>query len=213
VGGFFLIALFYDFLYIYALFCSLKSKRLWKGGQSRLPKQEDSMFGLRYNWYMRLIATLDARHFLLFYGSVLILAPCIAFMEIATEGPYGWAENAWNYGQVLDKTHDKPQTYYHAAMNLVYFVAVNLAFWRGEKWEWSTKILKMEAKVVSWIFMMWVVEDFLWFMMNPTYGLSKFGPEYIWWHKTWFLGVPNHYFPLFFASLILYLFSYRPIRD
>ena len=150
------------------------------------------------------------RHFFLFYGSVLLLAPFIALLEIASEGPFGWAENAWNFGYTVDKSQERPFTYYHLSMNLVYFVALNLAFWRREEWEGWLKVLMIEFKVLSWTFMMWVVEDFLWFMMNPNYGLSKFGPEHIWWHKTWFLGVPYHYWILAPLSLLLYIPSFRP---
>jgi hypothetical protein len=149
-------------------------------------------------------------HLLLFFGSVLLFAPVIALFEIAIEGPWGWAEGAYNFGNEVNRGEERPFTWYHQFLNLLYLMILHFFFWKGEKWDGFLKAAGITLKCFSWMFGCWVVEDFLWFAMNPFYGLSRFSPEYIWWHKTWFLGVPYHYWILAPLSILFYLLSYRP---
>jgi hypothetical protein len=39
----------------------------------------------------------------------------------------------------------------------------------------------------------WIAEDFLWFVLNPAFGLVRFTQIDIPWHKPWLLGVPTDY--------------------
>jgi hypothetical protein len=50
----------------------------------------------------------------------------------------------------------------------------------------------------------WVIEDFLWFALNPHYGLRKFRREHIWWHKRWLLGVPVDYWIMSASAVLLF---------
>ena len=50
----------------------------------------------------------------------------------------------------------------------------------------------MELFVVGLFVIFLVLEDFLWFLLNPHYGLKKFKSR-VWWHPKWFLGVPSFY--------------------
>jgi hypothetical protein len=51
----------------------------------------------------------------------------------------------------------------------------------------------LEARVLGCLMWFWVAEDFLWFVMNPAFGVRKFRPAFIPWHKRWFLGLPVDY--------------------
>ena len=37
-----------------------------------------------------------------------------------------------------------------------------------------------------------LLEDFLWFVLNPYYTLQKYKSEYIPWHTKWIMGIPVH---------------------
>ena len=39
-----------------------------------------------------------------------------------------------------------------------------------------------------------MLEDFLWFVLNPHFGLANFKPDKIWWHRTWWGGAPRDYY-------------------
>ena len=54
----------------------------------------------------------------------------------------------------------------------------------------------MEGCAIAGYNLFWVVEDFLWFVLNPHFGWSKFNKNSIWWHKRWFLGLPLDYWLL-----------------
>ncbi len=55
----------------------------------------------------------------------------------------------------------------------------------------------------------WIVEDFLWFALNPAYGLAKFNPQSIPWHKHWLLGVPVDYLVFTIVGGMLLVWSFR----
>jgi hypothetical protein len=38
-----------------------------------------------------------------------------------------------------------------------------------------------------------VIEDFLWFVLNPDFGLAGFNPKNAFWHKNWIFGAPVEY--------------------
>jgi len=42
-------------------------------------------------------------------------------------------------------------------------------------------------------------EDFLWFLINPHFGIHKFKKKYISWHPRWWLGLPVDYLIGFFV--------------
>ena len=50
----------------------------------------------------------------------------------------------------------------------------------------------------------WIVEDFLWFVFNPAYGIARFDPAHVAWHKHWLWHAPVEYWiftPVAFALL------------
>ena len=74
-----------------------------------------------------------------------------------------------------------------------------LVFWG--RWSW-----RAQCRVLACIMLFWITEDFLWFVINPEFGLEKFNAASVPWHKHWFLFAPLDYWiylPL--AALLLRL--------
>jgi hypothetical protein len=55
------------------------------------------------------------------------------------------------------------------------------------------------------------IEDFLWFVLNPYYGIKNFRKEKIWWHKKWWGPVPTLYWMLLIIVVVLFYFGITAI--
>jgi len=131
-----------------------------------------------------------------------------AKMEIEIEGSDGWAGNlpTWKVEQhkLLDWFYGgRPLTGYHVWAFAFVFFAFHLPLFWAETWS-----IRLEMAAVGSYVLFWVIEDFLWFIFNPQYGLRKFSHKHIWWHKHWFLGLPSDYWILgTTGSLLLFASS------
>jgi hypothetical protein len=66
-----------------------------------------------------------------------------------------------------------------------------------------------ETRVVSFFILFRVLEDFLWCLINPAFGLKRFRRQFIWWHaRTWWWIMPRDYWISTPAGLLLYRLSY-----
>ena len=139
---------------------------------------------------------------------VALLGFFFANFEIQVEGGQGWATGlpTWRieHHWVLDIIWGgRALTGYHfwvfSFMALVFHLPV---FATGR---WS---LIMEARVLGSVMVFWIVEDFLWFALNPAYGLSRFRPACIPWHHVWLLGLPQDYVVFTLTGLIMIAWSY-----
>ena len=72
--------------------------------------------------------------------------------------------------------------------------------------------LRLEGRILGSLMLFWILEDALWFAMNPAYGLARLTPQAAPWHPHWAFGVPVDYLVLPFIGVALILFSYRPPR-
>ena len=72
------------------------------------------------------------------------------------------------------------------------------------QWSW-----RLEARAIGCIMLFWVVEDYLWFVMNPAYGVAHFSPAHIAWHKHWLWFAPTDYWVSLLVADVLLFFSYR----
>jgi hypothetical protein len=124
---------------------------------------------------------------------VVVMAFFFANVEIQIEGAAGWAANlpTWRIEShwLLDIFWGgRAMTGYHAwvfsFMALVFFAP--LAF-QG-RWSWRDAALALAGLMTFWI-----VEDLLWFVLNPAYGWSKFDAAHVTWHPHWLLGLPVDY--------------------
>lgn len=129
---------------------------------------------------------------------IVISALTLAALEIQIEGKNGWAANLPTF-RLKRKIGAKPITGYHLFIIIFTLIIFHFPLFFTC---WS---LQKEALILGVFIFMWTLEDFLWFVLNPHYGLSKFNKSNsdIWWHKSWFAGVPTFYWFLFPLAAIL----------
>lgn len=140
-------------------------------------------------------------------GIVIVLAYFFAKVEIHVEGDAGWAANlpTWRIEShwLLDVLWGgRAMTGYHAWV--FPFIAICFhapVFFTAE---WS---LQMEARILASIALFWIAEDFLWFIINPAFGWTRFHPRYVPWHKHWACGAPVDYWIFLCISAALFACS------
>jgi len=149
--------------------------------------------------FMELILTL---------GGIAVLAYFFAQVEIHIEGEGGWAANlpTWRIEEHWLLTlfwGGRPMTGYHAWVFsfICLFFHFPLAFMA--QWSWE-----LEARVLASAMIFWILEDFLWFVLNPAYGLKRFRRGNIAWHKRWLWGAPIDYWLFSAISAALFWYSY-----
>ncbi len=137
---------------------------------------------------------------------VLLLAYFFAQVEIQIEGSAGWAANlpTWRIEQhwLLDIFWGgRAMTGYHAWVFPFIALMFHFPLFFLGRWSW-----RAEAVVVACIMIFWVAEDLLWFVCNPAYGLARFNPSDVSWHKHWLLVAPmDYWFSTTVASILLWL--------
>ena len=146
---------------------------------------------------------------------VSLVATFFAMVEIQIEGAAGWAANlpTWRI-----ETHwlldifwgGRPLTGYHAWVFSFMALVFHLPLVFSCCWTW-----RLELRVLGALAVFWIVEDGLWFVLNPAFGWQKFLPEFIPWHKHWLWGVPQDYVVLGALGLLFIWLSYtrRPAND
>jgi hypothetical protein len=124
---------------------------------------------------------------------VALMAFFFANAEVHIEGHSGWAANlpTWRIEKhwLLDVFWGgRAMTGYHAwvftFMALVFFAP--LAF--AGRWSRADALLALAGLVFFWI-----VEDWLWFVVNPGWGWVRFNSEQVTWHRHWLAGLPTDY--------------------
>lgn len=152
-------------------------------------------------------------HLLLTLAWVGLLAFCFAMVEIQIEGSAGWAANlpTWRIEKhwLLDIFWSgRALTGYHAW--IFTFMALIFHFPLILMRQWS---LALQARVIACVMLFWVLEDFLWFVLNPAWGLYRFNPAGVPWHKHWIGFAPTDYWvSICLASLLLYYSLRRPAQ-
>jgi hypothetical protein len=129
------------------------------------------------------------------------IAFVLAQLEIQIEGAHGWAERLptwrWDSPAVL-RWAGKPITGYHVFLMLFILLFIHLPMM------YVGFTLEREAEILSLFCLFAVVWDFLWFVCNPHFGLSRFRPGQVWWFRTWFLGLPSAYYSGLVSSIAIY---------
>lgn len=122
-----------------------------------------------------------------------VFALVYALIEIEIEGPDGWAKNL-----------PTPQNFcfhlslYHVYMILLACIVIcGFVYFRDTKecLEDNTRSTEYRVRsVVSRVLFMLVafflLQDFLWFVMNPSYTVCKYSAQHISWHSPWYFGLP-----------------------
>jgi hypothetical protein len=136
-------------------------------------------------------------------GYVFLIAVVLAYLEVQIEGAHGWATAlptwrttdprvTWIFG-------GRPVTGYHLALNLLLLLFLH---WPVMFSRWS---VVHEGRVLSSYLLLAVIWDFLWFVLNPHFGLSRFDAEHVWWFSSWLLGLPRDYYAGLVLSLALWM--------
>ena len=156
--------------------------------------------GLAFNHPLLLFLTLVWTELLAFF---------FAHVEIQVEGKAGWAASlpTWRveHHWWLDVFWGgRAMTGYHAWLFpcMALFFHFPLVF--TGTWSW-----RREARVLACIMLFWLSEDFLWFIMNPAYGLARFRPQFIPWHLHWWGPAPSDYWVFLSIAATLFWVSLR----
>jgi hypothetical protein len=136
---------------------------------------------------------------------MVFLAFIFAMWEIQIEGQDGWAAKlpGWRMekGWLVRVTGGRPITGYHFFMIIFTICIVHLPMF-FVPWSW-----RLESIIWGFYLGMVLIEDFLWFVFNPHYGIKNFRKGKIWWHKTWWGPMPNLYWILLPVIIVLIYFG------
>ena len=140
----------------------------------------------------------------------------LAALEVQIEGEAGWASKlpTWRpshtvwYARFYKKMLPGDDlTGYHLLVFALVLLFLHYPYFAGKAWNLSS-----ELTTISLFFLVAVVWDFLWFVLNPYYGLQRFKKAHAWWHKKWFLIMPTDYYIGFIVSALFYTrFSFNPL--
>lgn len=129
-----------------------------------------------------------------FVALVFTASTLFALLEIQIEGAQGgWAWNlpTWRKDSRLARLllGGRTLTGYHLYVHLFVLTVAHSAYGLGLPFSWAA-----EARIVAFLILFWVGEDFLWFILNPAFGLRRFRPEHIPWHRrSWWGIMPREY--------------------
>ncbi|MGH7445965.1 MAG: hypothetical protein ACREK1_11050 [Longimicrobiales bacterium] len=136
-------------------------------------------------------------------------ATSFALLEIQIEGGAGWAAGLPTWRRENRWTHmllgGRPLTGYHLYCHLFVLVMLHLPFGLG----FADLSVRGEARIAAFGVLFWILEDLLWFVFNPHYGLRGFTRQRVAWHTTaWWWIMPREYWIFLPVSLALYWWSY-----
>ncbi len=126
------------------------------------------------------------------WGFVFVLSALTALMEIQIECGNGWAGclPSWRFAPAWMRNflNGKDLTGYHLYLNLHMLALFHFPVFFVE---WS---VFAELTILSLFFACMILEDFLWFILNPHFGWTSFGKGKISWYTKWFGGFPIDYY-------------------
>lgn len=136
-----------------------------------------------------------------------LIAFALAGLEVEVEGRRGWAagmptcrlENRWAVLALKPFFGGRPVTLYHCYMFSLVTLMWHIGYVQGVPMTWAN-----EWRCLSTLFLLCATWDFLWFVLNPAYGLENFRREKVAWHagRPWVFGLfPIDYAIAFVLSL------------
>lgn len=140
---------------------------------------------------------------------VFVLAVTLASLEIQIEGKHGWAQDlptwrphkkSWYTKTFTKLSQGKLLTGYHIIFFLLIFLIFHLPFVFGFPFTFENWL-----RALSLMLFLMVLEDFIWFIINPHYGIKKFFSNEVPWHKKRFLHFPPDYTIFLSLSLLVIL--------
>lgn len=150
---------------------------------------------------------------LILFLYVSVLSYFFANVEIAIEGSAGWAANlpTWRIEKhwLLDIFWGgRAMTGYHAWVFPFIAIFFHSSYAITRRFSWFYEMLILASLIYFWL-----AEDFLWFVINPAFTISKFSPEFIPWHKHWIVFAPTDYWVGSFLIGMLLYFASRKWAD
>ncbi len=142
----------------------------------------------------------------LYLGLICALSFWFAKVEIQIEGTSGWAKNlpTWrieNHWLLKVFFGGRAMTGYHAWVISFIFLLFHIPVAFTDQWSFA-----FEGRVLGGFILFWIIEDFLWFVLNPGFGIKKFKKEFIPWHPNWVMLAPIEYWffcPIGFSLIFL----------
>jgi hypothetical protein len=141
---------------------------------------------------------------LIFFLFVFACAFSFAKLEINIEGVNGWASKlpTWRKTINLPILRNHEMTGYHFWQFVCFLpLVIHLPFLFLP---WSFAV---EAKILAFYLLMTSLEDFLWFVLNPAYGIKTYTPNGAKWHKKWILFLPVEIWITSICGAVLYYLS------
>jgi hypothetical protein len=144
-----------------------------------------------------------------FASGLVTAAFLFALVEVQVEGPHGWASRlpTWRYERPWTRKvlGARAVTGYHLYVHLFFLVMVHLPFILGT----VRPSLPLELRILSFVILFWILQDFLWFVLNPSFGIARFRREYVWWHApNWWGLMPRDYWLFGPLGVLLYVASW-----
>ncbi len=121
-----------------------------------------------------------------------VLALLLALIEIEIEGKNGWAAKTETFRKDLTKirfikkiTWSQELTGYHLFLNIFLIMFFHIPYFFG-----FSLTLANEFLILGYYLLFGVTWDFLWFVLNPYYGIAKFKKDEIPWfsQNKWIFG-------------------------
>lgn len=146
---------------------------------------------------------------LVFFASLLGVAAVFARLEIEIEGDAGWAsalptwriENRWTR-LLLGR---RPLTGYHLFIHLFVLLFAHLPYALAL----VRPSARAELRILAFLILFWILEDFLWFAFHPSFGVRRFRAAHIPWHAAnWWWIMPREYWILTPAAVAAYVLSW-----
>jgi hypothetical protein len=140
-------------------------------------------------------------------GGIAVLAVMFAQVEIQIEGADGWAAKlpTWRMPPNLFLKlfwGGREMTGYHAWVFPFVALMFHYPMLHGWRWTW-----RLQARALAAPMLFWIIEDAMWFVMNPAFGLGRLKPGHVPWHPHWVLGLPVDYWMFSVAGLALLWWS------
>jgi hypothetical protein len=132
--------------------------------------------------------------------TVLLFLWCFGLgaIEIEIEGGYGWAERLPTWYLKRGRTGrvyswfmgHRPLTGYHVYAFTIPLVILHLPFGMGVEWS-----LPAELATLAKYFVLAVIWDYCWFVLNPAYTVKRFRRGNVWWFEVpWIWRFPLDYY-------------------
>ena len=120
-----------------------------------------------------------------------------SLLEIELEAKEGWCKNLPT-PVVLGNF-----TLYHVLMNIIVIISILKVYVK------DITSLEDITQAIFYIAAWFLIEDFMWFVLNPHFTIDKYKKEHIWWHarRPWYFGIPEHNFIGILVMFVCYCLS------